>query len=70
MEELALAKAQADHQDQQLQEMERKDAAGFRGTMMNFIGREFGKAEDWQLQMDNRHASKHSPQKVTSNTIC
>jgi hypothetical protein len=60
-EELLLAKAQADYQDQQLQGVERKEASDHRRGLTRFMSRMtsgMDKTESMQVQRDEREASE------------
>lgn len=60
-EELALAKAQADHQDQELQKKEREAAAGQRRKLSSFMSvtkNDLDAIKELQLQRDLRRSSK------------
>lgn len=59
-DELGLAKAQADRQDQQLQDIERKEAASSRWELNKFFKRADDKLDklSGHLQRDERRASK------------
>ena len=60
--EISLAKAQADHQDQQLQLREREAASKGRKAWNEFMtksGKENEKFREWRLQVEDRKASKY-----------
>ena len=70
-EEVSLAKAQADCQDQQLQLREREAASEGRKFWQSFItksGKENEEFRKWRIQRDERNASKHQ-QKVHKQCI-
>jgi hypothetical protein len=60
-EELALAKAQADHQDQELQKKEGEAAASQRRKLSSFMSvtkKDLDAVKELQLQRDLRRSSK------------
>ncbi|KAH7113921.1 hypothetical protein B0J13DRAFT_460468, partial [Dactylonectria estremocensis] len=67
-EELLLAKAQADYQDQQLQGVERKEASDYRRGLTRFMSRmtsNMDKTESMQVQRDEREARERRQQLLT-----
>lgn len=61
-EEVSLAKAQADRQEQQLQLRERGAASEGRKLWQSYItksGKENEEFRKWRIQRDERNASKH-----------
>ena len=71
-EALALAKAKADHRDQQLQAIERKQASDGRRKLGGLFARtndKLGKLGAWQLERDEQRASecfRHEPECLLS----
>ncbi|KAH8812078.1 hypothetical protein F5884DRAFT_831783 [Xylogone sp. PMI_703] len=68
-EELALAKAQADVRDQQLQIIERKEASESRQRLNGFLSRrdkELEKIKEWKLQRDEQRAREKRRQLLES----
>ncbi len=58
-DEIRLAKAQADHQDQALQSKEREAASGYRqklGGILSQTGNKLDTINEWQLQQDKRRS--------------
>ena len=56
-EEIVLAKAQADLQDQELQKKEREAASGHRRKLRDILsrtGNDLDTVKEWQLQQDRR----------------
>jgi len=60
-EEIALAKARADHQEQELRKKESEAASGQRWKLRDMLSRAGGELEtikEWQLQQNKRRSSK------------
>lgn len=56
--DLALAKAHADHRDQQLQSRERKRQSGTRQKLHKFISRTDDKLDNLELERDQQRAGE------------
>jgi hypothetical protein len=60
-EEIVLAKARADLQDQELQSKEREAASGYRRKLRDVLSRtenNLDTIKEWQLQQDGRRSGK------------
>lgn len=60
-EEMVLAKAQADLQDQELQKKEREAASGYRRKFRDILsrtGENVNTIKEWQVQQDKRRSRK------------
>ena len=58
-EEIALAKARVDSQDQELQKKEREAASGHRRKLRDILSRtgsDLDTVKEWQLQQDKRRS--------------
>ncbi|KAH6624164.1 hypothetical protein B0J18DRAFT_409652 [Chaetomium sp. MPI-SDFR-AT-0129] len=68
-QEVKLAKAQADAQDQTLQERERQLSVGFRRhaiSALSMNGTKLDSVKDWQLQQDKRRSAEQMQQVLNS----